>query len=182
MPTSVRCADRQARPDLSSSLAAHRNATHLSRLMYRHLFPAPSMPCPCPYRILNCTHQPKLLQRRMGSSSGPSSSPASPRTVVVNPPVEEDLFVTPLRQAASAVSLLLRLALWPLFLLREMIMLPRRCAAVGPAAGWGDAQHTVALLPGQITAVDAPHRIVLTISCRVGHAAIGSTLGAAHRA
>ncbi len=63
-----------------------------------------------------------------GAMSAPASAPASPRTVPVNPPVDEDLFVTPQRQAAAAVSLVLRLALWPLFLLRELLMLPRRCA------------------------------------------------------
>ena len=68
--------------------------------------------------------------RRMGAPTAPGSAPTSPRTVSVSPPIEEDLFVTPQRQAAAAVSLLLRLALWPLFLLRELIMLPRRCAAV----------------------------------------------------
>ncbi len=60
--------------------------------------------------------------------SAPGLAATSPRTVPVHPPVDEDLFVTPQRQAAAAVSLVLRLALWPLFLLRELVMLPRRCA------------------------------------------------------
>ena len=72
----------------------------------------------------------------MGSTSAPTARLASPRTVIVNPPVEEDLFVTPRRQAVAALSLVLRLALWPLFLLREIIMLPRRFAAVWRSAGW----------------------------------------------
>ena len=44
------------------------------------------------------------------------------------PPVEEDLFVTPQRQREAALGLALRLLLWPLFLLRELLMLPRRHA------------------------------------------------------
>ena len=73
--------------------------------------------------------------------AAPGFAPNSPRTVPLNPPVDEDLFVTPQRQAAAAVSLVLRLMLWPLFLLRELVMLPRRCAGC-------NVQH-----PGQDSAV-----------------------------
>ena len=64
-----------------------------------------------------------------GAMPAPGSGPTSQRTVPVTPPVDEDLFVTPRRQAAAAVALALRLALWPLCLLRELVMLPRRCAS-----------------------------------------------------